>query len=409
MNVRNPRFPLFDSLRAIAAISVFGYHVGFNTHWLNSWIAELNTGVAVFFVISGFLLYRPLVNARVHGADQPPVIPYAIRRFFRIVPAYWVALVLIALWRGLESDVFSPGGILAYFGFLQVYEPGRVLGGIGVAWSLCIEVSFYVMLPIWAFAMRRVGARASGRSAVLRTEVIGLLVLFAAGVAWKVAFAGSAPSFAHATSVKAYVLPAFLDHFALGMGLAVASVAVATAERPSLDALTARLASWAPWVFALGCFVLLVKAPGFLGRGGTGAYVGDHLLRGLIGAGLVIPAVFGRPNEGPVRWLLARRWLLWLGLVSYAFYLWHGSVMIQLRKEGVADALGDGGYLVVAFAVSVAIAAASYYLVERRALEFGGRLARRAGGGRDRGGEAAAAADVPVAPGGAGTGRLPAS
>jgi len=66
----NPRFPLFDGLRAVAALSVLLYHAGFYSRanegatGLSPYLARLNVGVAVFFVISGFLLYRPLLAAR---------------------------------------------------------------------------------------------------------------------------------------------------------------------------------------------------------------------------------------------------------------------------------------------------------------------------------------------------------
>ena len=60
-------------------------------------LAHLNVGVALFFLISGFLLYRPYALALVHGSEPPRLAAYAKRRFLRIVPAYWVALTLLAL------------------------------------------------------------------------------------------------------------------------------------------------------------------------------------------------------------------------------------------------------------------------------------------------------------------------
>ena len=75
------RFPLFDSLRAIAALSVFGFHVAFHLELLtgdrwSSYLGQLNIGVAIFFVISGFLLYRPFAKARVgrRGRARPQAL-----------------------------------------------------------------------------------------------------------------------------------------------------------------------------------------------------------------------------------------------------------------------------------------------------------------------------------------------
>ena len=165
MNVQSARFPLMDSLRAIAALSVFVYHLAFVLGWFDEGLAgrylrELNLGVSIFFVLSGFLLYRPFVAARVEGEPSPALVPYAIRRVARIVPAYWVALTIIAIWLPV-SGVFTAEGIVTYYGFLQAYDPDTITGGIGQAWTLTVEVSFYILLPILALGAAA-GPRACG-------------------------------------------------------------------------------------------------------------------------------------------------------------------------------------------------------------------------------------------------------
>src|SRR4051794_25208005 len=99
----NPRFPLFDGLRAIAALSVLVYHTSAYSGAQRESIvapvlARLNTGVVIFFAISGFLLYRPFVAARMDARPGPGTFKYARRRFLRIVPAYWVALTILAFY-----------------------------------------------------------------------------------------------------------------------------------------------------------------------------------------------------------------------------------------------------------------------------------------------------------------------
>src|SRR5919198_5319841 len=74
----NPRFPLIDALRAIAALSIFVLHAdvtfsGGSHAWYRSYFSRLDIGVTVFFLISGFLLYRPFVAARRHRAPRPSV------------------------------------------------------------------------------------------------------------------------------------------------------------------------------------------------------------------------------------------------------------------------------------------------------------------------------------------------
>ncbi len=74
---RHPRFPLIDGMRAIAVLSVLAVHsAGFGQALGPSLgsrlLAHLNIGVAIFFLISGFLLYRPFIAHRTGGAAPPP-------------------------------------------------------------------------------------------------------------------------------------------------------------------------------------------------------------------------------------------------------------------------------------------------------------------------------------------------
>ena len=102
----NPRFPLFDSLRGLAALAIVLTHVGlgsganYNAAY-GALLARLDIGVTLFFVLSGFLLYRPFVAARIEDRPALRLRDYARRRVLRIVPAYWLALTVLAIWPGL--------------------------------------------------------------------------------------------------------------------------------------------------------------------------------------------------------------------------------------------------------------------------------------------------------------------
>src|SRR3954453_12575172 len=83
----NPRFPLLDSLRAVAAGLVVFHHVLNNGSPAPTAVREgSQLGVAIFFVLSGFLLYRPFANARLRGAGVPSVRAYFRRRALRVFP-----------------------------------------------------------------------------------------------------------------------------------------------------------------------------------------------------------------------------------------------------------------------------------------------------------------------------------
>jgi peptidoglycan/LPS O-acetylase OafA/YrhL len=96
---RPRHFPCFDGLRAIAAVSVVVIHTSFvsgltTRSGVGIYTARLEIGVAVFFLISGFLLYRPFAAAHVAGLPSPVLGRFWVRRLLRIVPAYWLALTV---------------------------------------------------------------------------------------------------------------------------------------------------------------------------------------------------------------------------------------------------------------------------------------------------------------------------
>src|SRR3954451_2863760 len=106
MGDRADRFPLMDSLRAIAVLAVLLTHVSYFVAQSGTDLLvhlRFDMGVTIFFVISGFLIYRPWVHARLRGEPSPLVRVYAWRRLLRIVPGYWVALTLVTLAIGLTG------------------------------------------------------------------------------------------------------------------------------------------------------------------------------------------------------------------------------------------------------------------------------------------------------------------
>src|SRR4051794_24149333 len=186
MSDRADRFPLMDSLRAIAVVAVLVTHASYFVAQSGTDLLvhfRFDMGVTIFFVISGFLIYRPWVHARLRGEPSPLVRVYAWRRFLRIVPGYWVALTVIALVVGL-TGLFSWHGVAIYYGFLQIYSAYDVGGGLVQAWSLCLEMAFYVFVPIYALVVARL--RTADPARRLRQELIGAAALFAFSAVFKV-------------------------------------------------------------------------------------------------------------------------------------------------------------------------------------------------------------------------------
>ena len=385
MHARSERFPLFDSLRAIAAISVLAGHAAFFSKFLEEdsqlvrYAARLDVGVAIFFLISGFLLYRPFVVARMRSERQPATGAYAWRRFLRIVPAYWLALTVTAVALGL-SGVFTAEGIPIYYGFAQTYSSEHVLGGIPQAWTLCVEVSFYAFLPLYALAIRALPGRDDrGR---YRTEVAGLAVLVLVAVAWQGWRVSAAAEPDHANAVQGLLyLPAFLDQFAMGMGLAVLSVWVGARKTlPSWLRPLDRFPSLG-WILALVAFWVVSTQIGLTGRDGleepttAAQYFGRHYLFALVGVGLLLPAIFGDQRRGVVRRVLANPIPLYLGLISYGIYLWHYAIFVQLdrwafTRDDVGPVPATLIWFLIGLLASVLIASVSYWGFERPLLRL---------------------------------------
>ena len=133
MPERAPRYPEVDALRAFAAIAVLGTHAAifagadYPGSEVGRYAQRLEVGLTIFFVISGFLLYRPFVAARVRSASGPRVAAYAWRRLLRIAPAYWVALTSPPLLVG-KHEVFTADGAPAYYLLGQTYSSATLSG-----------------------------------------------------------------------------------------------------------------------------------------------------------------------------------------------------------------------------------------------------------------------------------------
>jgi peptidoglycan/LPS O-acetylase OafA/YrhL len=382
-------FPCFDGLRAIAALGVFAYHIGGavvlpQPHWapiiVHEWLGRLGTqGVAIFFVISGFLLYRPFVVAHLSDRPAPRVVPFWLRRFARIYPAYWVAITITYF---VIMPSWQPHGLpdfATFYGLAQNYRGDYQKLGLSVAWTLVIEVSFYIVLPGIAWCIRMLCRSGASRRNKLRVQVIALSALGTSAImlrAWQlwVSTPGvtphGAPTFDHAVNW----LPGYLDWFVAGMLMAVASAWIAVGGGVPRPIAVLGRRPWISWLLALEVYWLLTRLRlprlGFesltLPISESQTFLAFDLYV-LCAAFLVAPAVFGRQDRGTIRGALQSAPLVGLGLVSYGIYLWHipmWGLLVQWRNDGWFPSNRSIQVLVV-FAMTVGAAALSYALVER--------------------------------------------
>jgi peptidoglycan/LPS O-acetylase OafA/YrhL len=241
---------------------------------------------------------------------------YVVRRAIRILPVYWVAILIV--WASRNGRL--PGDwrdLLEHLTFTQVFDDKRIFYTIGPAWSLAIEVMFYAFLLLVGQLMVRLCRRVPRRAGALAWVLLCLL-LVAVGMLWKVAHVAGGTSY-DAWSVWFGPL-AKIDIFAVGMLLAVVAAVLPRPLRvPAVAPAVARV---------LG---VAVVAWSWWWRGPFGQ-AKDEYAHTVVAVGFAL-VLLGSvlASEGSL-WerALATRPMLLLGTISYSLYLWHEPVLLQL-------------------------------------------------------------------------------
>lgn len=341
-----------ESVRAVAALAVivvhaYGYANGyrpsaiFSTYY-DRLVSSTADGVDLFFALSGYLLFLPFAQHWWGSGSRPDVGRYARNRALRILPLYYVVIVVY-----LIVGSASRSQTLHFLTFTQDFFSNSVQRIDGPTWSIVAEVEFYALLPVVAWAIGRVSRR---------SVAAGFLAL---GVLTAVTFAVRL-SIGPASPLTWQYSPATNAFFFLP-GMVLALVRCARPERV-LDRLPGLLRRSDLWVaLAVGLWMLHAWR-----------WSHDELLG--VASFLVLGACVLPLDAGLLVAVLDMRVLGWLGMVSYSMYMWHDPVVHAL--SGVVPG-GFPGLLAVSVPVSVAIAGASYLLIERPFL-----LLRRAWSGR---------------------------
>jgi peptidoglycan/LPS O-acetylase OafA/YrhL len=362
-----PRFDGLDGLRGLAALAIAVHHAGLYTGVYEDAaggqiVRRLDVGVPLFFVLSGFLIYRPFVAARLAGAQPLKLRRYLRARALRLLPAYWVALGLVAAvpaFAHVMPTVHAAthgGEWWRYCGLVQIYWPASASQGFPHAWTLCTELSFYVAVPLWALIWRRAhGARD------MHLEMAALLAVGV--VSWGLReLTYARPQVIGQSFPFELTIGATFLWFSLGMAAAVWSVRRGRRNEPVLPPAVA-------WTAALVVFLLLSFAAGLprsLAAPSAAGWLVMHGGYGLVAALLVVPFTgdgADADRHGRVGRFLRSAPLVRLGEISYGFYLWHAFAILALLELGV----GRHSFAILAtatVAASTILGALSYRLVE---------------------------------------------
>lgn len=252
------------------------WRLGIDDRPLGDWGGN---GVSLFFVLSGYLLWRPFVSGR------PNLRSYLLSRAGRILPAYWLAVVVLVALRG--------GDLLRYAVMLDGSTNGSSVP-LGVLWTLQAEVQFYLVLPLLGLAGR---------------PLLVPVMLGAASLALELAVAGSG---AGGTPIEV-TLPVRFWAFAPGM--------IVAALQPRADR---------RWLLA-GAVTMLAAALALP------LFPSQHSnVIAAVGAGLLVG--WGINASPRPRWLWASG-----AAISYGLYLWHADLTELYGLSGAVGAFAVAG------------------------------------------------------------------
>ncbi len=358
-------FPELDGLRFIAFLMVFLFHDGLPERMVRQAIGSTAAralrenggyGVQLFFILSGYLIATLLLREEARYG-RVALRAFWVRRILRIWPLYYL-LILIGFFLipALDGQLGTTwhrellrDHLLSFLGFMGNWS--AALGGpapdwVRVLWSVCVEEQFYLVAPLLIALVA---------PQLRRPLVLALIVGAIAMRGW----------FAHRSdSQPLIVYNTFAQLDTLLSGVLLALVLGWDRDRPALTRWVRRL-QW-PLYLAFGWIMTWPH----LGGGTIGHRTWDFVWVWLCGVGLVVVAVWGK---GWLRAALSNPRVVWLGKISYGLYMYH-EVALWARDRlldwlpwfaNQEELLSLG-----ALAMTIALAAVSYYGYERRFLRL---------------------------------------
>jgi peptidoglycan/LPS O-acetylase OafA/YrhL len=340
--------PALDGIRGLAVFAVLAYHAGL------PWARGGFLGVDAFFVLSGYLI-TSLLLAEQRAGGSIGLLGFWTRRARRLLPALFLVLAAVAGYAAvfaeaeelsrLRADALATLGYIANWRYVfageSYFEQFAVPSPLRHTWSLAIEEQWYIIWPVVVLLL----LRARGGSA---QTLLYLSIALAVGSALLMALLYDP----HADPSRVYYGTDTRAQSLL-VGAALAAWLVGCRDVPALAASAPlQLGAFACATFVVWMWTAISSDSDLLYRGGL-----------LLLAAAVAVVIAAAMRPGPVGRALSFAPLRGLGLVSYGVYLWHWPLYLVLTPERT----GWDGHALFAlrFAVTLAIAIASYQLVEQ--------------------------------------------
>ena len=316
--------PAIDGLRAVAVIAVMLYHLGF------TWIPGGFLGVDLFFVISGYVITRLLLDSiqRSGGLDLRAFYKARIRRLFPpLVFMIFVTIIYISIWapetmRRFVSD--SPFALLGGMNWWLVFRHTDYFDTISRppllqhTWSLGVEAQFYLIWPlILLLVLRQFGKAKIPGAALFIAAISGIALLL-------VSFEVDA---ANASQVSHVYFGT--DTHSIGLFLG-AALAVSWVPQNLQEQVNKRAQDFIDGIGVIG-FVGLLGVFLLVNENDPTLYKLAFPLAGLFGCAILTSIVHPASRFAPI---LSSKIAVWIGERSYAIYLWHW-VVFQLTRPAV--------------------------------------------------------------------------
>jgi len=386
MNTQLLRIPGADGLRAIACLLVVWHHTTqrFNPETAAGWIQNIHffgmrgeVGVSLFFVLSGCLLSLPFWSAFVNAERLPSLRFYAINRAARIIPVFWFNLIFCTV---IAFSVFDQSinwwRLISGLFFINSYHyssffPAELNGPL---WSIGLEVSCYVLLPLVLFAIIKSTKKLSFAFAGLITWIFALQLLNPWIISnfmtsedqkgWQYGLTGGAKQW-----LPYWNTDSFFTQFLCG-SLAALTIVALTARGIK----SSRAFDISALVFAIAAIWLVASrlVPGAPDSFTKQPYIAPFYAI-LMAAVLVSAAMSTYLHK-----VLDNKLFRWIAKLSFSIYLWHMFIIVIIERKildsyvyyGLSDALQWVFISSIVLVVSIAIAATSWRFVESPVLQF---------------------------------------
>ncbi len=362
-NISIKKYDYIDALRGFAILGVVLVHT---SHWvaptseiLNRIADEGARGVQLFFLASALTLFLSMGARR--EQEERPLLSFFIRRFFRIAPLFYLAIIVFSVWNGMTAHYWSPNGVEWWYIpltalFLHGWHPETVNAIVPGGWSIAVEMTFYVMVPYLFLKLKNIKLTLAALFfSLLLSKLLSIIVVYL----FSSQYAGG-----HQYVLNGFTLYWFFSQLPIFLlGILLYHI---IKKYPQNDNRTA--------LFLL--FVSLFLFFAFLSSSTFKNLLPRHFLYGI--AFLIFAlSLHYSPQKLLVNWVT-----ILIGKLSFSIYLVHFGVLLVMQELFSNGFIlnGDAGFLfafLLVLAVSICISYVTHYTIEIPGINLGKKIIKK--------------------------------